>query len=287
MNVDTPNLVSAEEAYNRASKKLTRSLVIMGVLEMLVIAIGATLFYFSVQEGAVLPAMVGVVAMFLGTFVSAVFLIFLMFGLIKLQELFWKETAEGLGYAYVKNPPITADALMFREGHGRSTGHGLLGHLSDEHPFRFFQYSYVTGSGKSRQTHNFCVFEVSFSGTFPHLYLNNKHNKNLSGMKDMFLPRITLPTEFEKQFSLYVPKGYEIEALELFTPDLLAQILDMKWKHDVELVQQKLYVFSERYITKREQLVEELSRLKTLTEYIAPKLDQSRLYTIGDLKHSL
>ena len=138
MNVDTPNPVSAEEAYNRASKKLTRSLVIMGVLEMLVIAIGATLFYFSVQEGAVLPAMVGVVAMFLGIFVSAVFLIFLMFGLIKLQELFWKETAEGLGYAYVKNPPITADALMFREGHGRSTGHGLLGHLSDEHPFRFF-----------------------------------------------------------------------------------------------------------------------------------------------------
>lgn len=178
-------------------------------------------------------------------------------------------------------PYFEVSALVFQQGQERGTGHGLMGTIHDR-PFRFFQYHYTTGGGRNKQTHTYDVYEVVFSGTFPHIYLNNTRNRDLSGLKGYFLPRISLPYELEKKFNLHGPKQYEIEVLEIFTPDLLLHLLDVGWDHDLELVDQKLYVFREESIRTNQAFEEELRRLEKLLELLTPKLNHMQLAPIGD-----
>jgi len=204
----------------------------------------------------------------------------------KLNELFWKELAALYGYTYVRAPYFTGNALMFREGHNRRTGHGLSGTMEDR-PFRLFEYQYVTGSGKSTRTHSYVVFEVIFEGTFPHIYLNNEYNGSLSGLKELFMPRLMLPPSLDKKFNLYAPKGYEIEALEIFTPEVLALIMDEGWGHDTELTGNALYVFVPGQIRTKSELDGEIERLRKMVALLAPRLNRFKLTPIGDLRHTL
>lgn len=204
----------------------------------------------------------------------------------KLEAQFWKETAELCGYTYVHRPYFQDSALVLQQGRNRNTGHGLMGTLNDR-PFRFFQYRYTTGSGKSKRINTYCVFEVVFSGSFPHIYLNSTRNRDLASLKALFLPRMSLPAALEKDFNLHAPAGYEIEALEIFTPDLLQHLLESEWEHDLELVDQKLFVFREKSINTKQELEHELKRLQALLKVLAPKLNRMKFTQVGDLKSSL
>lgn len=204
----------------------------------------------------------------------------------KLTEQFWKELGNECGYTYTKKPWFTTDALIFQEGHAKGTGHGLLGTL-DDHAFRLYTYFYSVGSGKSRRTYNYTVIEVSFAGTVPHLYLNNKRNRNLSLFSQLGLPELRLPGNLSEKYSLFVPKGYEMEALTVFTPDVLLHIQEEEWPHDIELVKNTLYIFSERSISTKEELNTELTRTKKILSLLSRSLSRATLSPIGDLKHTL
>jgi hypothetical protein len=44
---------------------------------------------------------------------------------------------------------------------------------------------------------------------------------------------LPVPHEFAKRFELRGPAQYEIEALEIFTPDILAYVLALQFPFDV------------------------------------------------------
>ncbi|MBY0539254.1 SPP1 phage holin family protein [Patescibacteria group bacterium] len=251
------------------------------LLDVLLIIFGVTSIYFSL-----IPVEVVAGVFVLAAFLASVVVVLYVSHLSKLAERFWKELAAEYGYTYVWKPYFQNDALMFREGHNKSTTHGLMGTIEDR-AFRFFQYSYQNGFGKSAEYRFYSVFEVVFSGTFPHFYLNNTHNKSLSGIKEFFLPRVSPPPGFNQKFRLYAPKGYEREAFEILTPDVLA-VLDVdEWRHDIELVESKLFVFSEQRIRSKEELDVEMARLHRLVKVLSPNLNRITLVPVGDLTHKL
>lgn len=151
----------------------------------------------------------------------------------KARSSFWKEFAEVNGWKYknIKQPgilnlnyygePDKEAGVMFKEGKGRSLTNEIEGVIEGRH-FRLFCYEFFVSSGKSRRTYHYTVFAFKFKGSFPHVYLNNKLNSWSVSTGE----KIPLPTEFEKRFSLSAPKKYEIEALEIFTPDVLTSLLD-------------------------------------------------------------
>lgn len=63
--------------------------------------------------------------------------------------------------------------------------------------------------------------------------------------------RLSLEGDFDKTFTLYCPEGYERDALEIFTPDLMQLLLDTTSGCDVELVDDWMFVYSRpgRYAT--------------------------------------
>jgi hypothetical protein len=62
---------------------------------------------------------------------------------------------------------------------------------------------------------------------------------------------LSLEGDFDRHFTLYCPEGYERDALEIFTPDLMQLLLDTTTGCDVELVDDWMFVYARprRYST--------------------------------------
>lgn len=79
----------------------------------------------------------------------------------------------------------------------------------------------------------------------PHLMIDSLRNGSLRSM----LPgteRMSLEGDFDRHFAVYAPKGYERDALELLTPDVMACLIDYGRYWDVEVVEDRLIVASSK-----------------------------------------
>lgn len=201
----------------------------------------------------------------------------------KVKILFWKQFAELNGWKYKDRSDHNQEqGIMFRQGHGRIIYYCIEGLIGGRN-FRIFNYNFSIGYGKHRKTYFYTVFAFKFKGSFPNIYLNNKANSYSIRVGES----IPLPSEFEKSFSLSAPKEYEIEALEIFTPDVLARLLDNKFGHDVEFVNQEMIIFSDGQINNSEKLEKEFKRALELEELLDEKLDRFKMETIGDMPTKL
>ena len=110
-------------------------------------------------------------------------------------------------------------------------------------------YSYSTGSGKSRSSHSWGFMALHLDRKLPNMVLDSKANNGLFGgtnlpaifTKDQLL---SLEGNFDEFFRLYCPKQYERDALYVFTPDLMALLIDNAAPFDVEIVDDWLFVYS-------------------------------------------
>ena len=109
-------------------------------------------------------------------------------------------------------------------------------------------YRYTTGSGKNRSTHTWGFMALQLDRALPHMVLDSKANNsfwgsNLPGSfsKDQILQ---LEGDFDRYFTLYCPKQYERDALYVFTPDLMALLIDNAAPFDVEIVDKWMFVYS-------------------------------------------
>ncbi len=206
----------------------------------------------------------------------------------RVREAFWKQLALKYGWEYTLSKDISHEkALLFNIGHSPNVSHGISGSYNN-HPFHIFEYQYTIGSGKNKTTYSFTVFEIKFTGTFPHLYLNYKSDW-YSNAPSFFSPlaKITLPSEFEDKFKLYSPKEYEIETLQIFTPQIFALLLDSKWNHDMEFVDGELVIYSKKRFNSFAELDAELDKIKKFVDILSPLLNRFKLTPIGDISHLL
>ena len=110
-------------------------------------------------------------------------------------------------------------------------------------------YRYVTGSGKNSTTHNWGFMALQLDRSLPHMVLDSKANNGLFGgtnlpaifTKDQVL---SLEGDFDQYFTLYSPKQYERDALYVFTPDLMALLIDEAAPFDVEIIDKWMFVYS-------------------------------------------
>jgi hypothetical protein len=110
-------------------------------------------------------------------------------------------------------------------------------------------YRYTTGSGKSRTTHHWGYVALRLDRELPNMVLDSKANNGLFGGTN--LPQtfdrnqiLHLEGDFDKYFTLYCPKQYEQDALYVFTPDLMALLVDDAAPFDVEIVDDWMFVYS-------------------------------------------
>lgn len=155
--------------------------------------------------------------------------------------------ANGMSYVPVlKTPPLPG--MIFGQGHSRQA----LDLVRGDRPrfVEFANYRYTTGSGKNSTTHVWGYVAVKLDVPLPHIVLDATSNNTLFGSN---LPstfdrtqRLSLEGDFDRYFALYCPRGYERDALYLFTPDIMARFIDNAAALDVEIVDDWLFLYAKR-----------------------------------------
>lgn len=203
------------------------------------------------------------------------------------EGLLLKKIAEENGGTYRESFSVEGEhAVMFRQGHDQSGGREVSFQDGSGENIRFFEYSFVVGYDKHKKTYKYHVFSIKNLGTTPHLYLNYKKNKYSMSLGKV----LSLPAEFEKNFTMSVPEGYHLEALQIFTPDVLDKILNLPLKCDIEIVNGEVLFFLENIgsIFKNfSELEIQIESAKTLVAILKPKLSNLRWAPIGDKSFSL
>ncbi|MCW4456913.1 hypothetical protein [Microbacterium sp. MPKO10] len=120
---------------------------------------------------------------------------------------------------------------------------------------RFFDVAhlaYFTNYGKSRKEHTWTYLALKLDRRIPHLVVDGLSNNGILGSN---LPEavahnqvLSLEGDFDKYFTLYCPRGYERDALTIFTPDLMALLIDNVEAFDVEIIDDWLFVYSSRLL---------------------------------------
>lgn len=136
---------------------------------------------------------------------------------------------------------------IFSMGESQSFEHVVSGKYLGL-PFEFGNFFYMTG-GKNRRKRWYGVLRVTLSRRVPHVLLDGKHNNylrisNFPQFKNR--QKLQLEGDFNKYFDLYVPHGYERDALYFITPELMALLVDHGAKFDIELVDNYLYIYSDK-----------------------------------------
>ncbi|WP_438354825.1 hypothetical protein [Microbacterium sp. CJ88] len=154
--------------------------------------------------------------------------------------------ANGMSFVpALADPPLPG--MIFDLGSARSSSDLVRG---DRPRFvEFANYRYTTGSGKERTVHQWGYVAVRLDTPLPHIVLDALSNNGLFGnLPEAFDrdQRLSLEGDFDQHFALYCPRGYERDALYLFTPDVMARFIDNAAALDVEIVDDWLFLYAKR-----------------------------------------
>lgn len=218
-----------------------------------VLAIGGGFATFVVSMAAQAdsaPALIAPALFFLGL------LAFLAFVVVKAVGSFGKRwdlwvrmnrfaRANGMTFSPFDANPSYPGAI-FQTGDSRQAIDHLVS--SSGRFFDFGNFRYSTGSGKNRSTHTWGFLAFNLDRKLPNMMLDSKANNGFWGTN---LPAtfdksqiLSLEGDFDQYFTLYCPKEYERDALYVFTPDLMALLIDEAAPFDVEIVDDWMFVYS-------------------------------------------
>lgn len=172
-------------------------------------------------------------------------------------------------------------------------------------PFEMGEYTYTIGSGKNQQTYFFGYVGIALQRRLPHMVLDaTANNAKLFGARMSNLPvtyskdqTLALEGDFNNYFTLYAPKDYERDALYIFSPDVMALMIDnvnssvdQKGKPgkvltlDAEIVDNRLFIYHTAKTKMDDPAI--LERFFNIIDTIGAKMsDQSKMYSderIGD-----
>jgi len=215
---------------------------------------------------------------------------------VKNQKKAWEQKVRIYRFAKANNLSfnISADGpsysgMIFNIGNSRQA-EDILGSKSADFIFEIANYNYTEthGSDESRYTdrHNYGYIMVDLNKKLPHMVLDAKSN-NVSVFKQSIsnLPTtfdkaqvLSLEGDFDKYFKLYAPKEYERDALYILSPDLMAVLIDHSGQFDVEIVDDKMFVYSSTYFNFSD--IESVKKLFKIIEIVGKKIiHQSNNYS--------
>ena len=136
----------------------------------------------------------------------------------------------------------------------------------------------VTTSLSTNLVRSYGYIAITLERAVPQLVLDAKKNGKSIPMPIANEQRLSLEGDFDQHFTLYAPKGYEQDALYIMTPDLMALLIDETGDFDVEVVDDKLFVYSNQPFDLTNPAVWE--RIGRIQDVVGAKaLDQTEYYS--------
>lgn len=154
-----------------------------------------------------------------------------------------------------------------------------------------FTTSYSTTSQRA-----YGYLAIKLERALPHLVLDARSNNRTFG-SSIPMPiaggqQLSLEGDFDKHFTLHCPNGYERDALYVFTPDLMALLIDETGDLDVEIVDDRLFAYANKpfdlddaAVWQRLERIREVVGAKALRQtgrYADDRLTQGAAAVAGD-----
>lgn len=218
------------------------------LLVFFVAAAIATLIAFAARLGADSGAFGGMIGVCLWMVALTGFGLLLYAGYLRhyrtLVKLARFAAANNLGLLFDQRDPQYS-GMIFDKGHDRKLKEAIVfpgfGEIGN--------YSYTVGSGKNQRTYDYGYVSISLDRRLPHMVLDAKKNNflGMSNLPESFgaSQKMSLEGDFNEHFTLYAPAGYEKDALYIFTPDVMAKLIDDGGGYDMEVVDDTLYLYSQ------------------------------------------
>jgi len=151
----------------------------------------------------------------------------------------------------VDNPTYTG--MLFNVGKDRQLNNIITSRLSRP-KFEIGNLKYTIRAGESQTTYTKGYIRIELERNLPQIVLDATSNnlkmfgKNMTNLPVDFQKsqRMSLEGDFDKYFSLYAPKEYERDALYIFTPDLMALMIDNVSAFDAEIIDNQLFIYNTR-----------------------------------------
>ena len=129
-------------------------------------------------------------------------------------------------FSWLNDNPELLDAQV-RDGFVFPLGDGVECILFD------FIYT-LSSNGKRGRRYAYAIAVIREKQVFPHLFLDAKQNGSSRAYQGS--QRLSLEGDFDEYFNLYVPDNESTNALVVFTPDIMAVLVDAGRPYDVELI---------------------------------------------------
>ncbi len=111
-------------------------------------------------------------------------------------------------------------------------------------------YRWTPAPERSNREQRWSFVELPLPAPLPHIVLDARGNDSLlrGGLPVDYerSQRLRLEGDFDRYFTLHCPVGYEADALYLFTPDVMARFIDHAAVLDVEIIDDRLFLYARR-----------------------------------------
>jgi hypothetical protein len=207
-----------------------------------------------------------------------IFLICFMYFQSKVHNEFMRQFALANNLEYAKSIEMNSLRGRLMESGGSRSAHNCISGTYKDHLIRLFNYQFSVGGGKNSSTYSFTVMETTFEKTtFPYILLQSRimyryGNSDIIGKNND--AKIKLENDFEDSFSLFATNGYEVEALQIFTREMLQFLKDNGSKFSIEFAENRMYIYTNRYILKRSELAEMYQIAQKIFDQIGPLLNR-------------
>lgn len=138
-------------------------------------------------------------------------------------------------------------------------------------------YQYCGDTAFNRSLNECGYVRVELDRPLPHLYLRSRRSRKL-GATFARAQEFELEGDFGKYFRLYAPRGYERDALYIFTPDVMAVLIDEAAAFDIEFVGAHIYFYSSRRFNMRDPAVYRRC-IGVVDSVVGRALKQTRAYS--------
>ncbi|HEY8588567.1 MAG TPA: hypothetical protein VIL55_03335 [Naasia sp.] len=227
-----------EDYYSRAGVPSSRrwwmiALIVYGYLGGQAVLITALLPATGLDDGVLRATSAGFLAF---TSLYGAFLLALIRGnTVRQVRLDRAARANGMVYADRASAAEFAGSAVRGPGHPEVT-HLLRAEAGSVGPVGFRAATFQARPGFSARRAG--VLQLPLERPTPHLVLENSRSAVLrsTGARVRAGQRLRLEGDFDRTFALHCPSGYERDALYIFTPDLMALLLDVASDCEVELV---------------------------------------------------
>lgn len=212
-------------------------------------------------------------------FFFPVFLAFLAYGYIQnnIRHAFMRQFAKANNFSYQRQAPLDQFTAPYLEiGHGRKIEDVVSGEYLGL-PICFFTFSCTIGYGRGAKHIMFTACEIHYKTNLPRIFLDALHHDFLNTdifTKPSYGEIISLEGDFNEYFTLYVPKGFERESLQIFAPDVMAKLIDNSKQFDLEFFGDHLYIYSSKTIDTKQELGSIYNLSKILITELAPVLER-------------